>query len=510
MPTLMPRIRLPRVLPVLVSLVVLAASALAGGATDSDRWYLLKMADAPCGGVHTIVAESDGKVTTTSTMTISVRRGEVELLKIAIDSEFVETTDGKPVRMKSVQNTGTKPTTSTYTFQPDGAIELVTEQDGRSITKTLPKPEGVWLTPNAGEQFVKQRMKSGAKDITVRTIDPTAGVEPATIKYTGFEPVKVKVGGREVDAIKRQVTTQAMGTTVKSVDYVDTDGELVKSRMDLGVISIDMLASTAEEVAKAGAAPEVMVTTFCKPDKPIKDPRYATKAVLLLTLPEEAPEVRETGSQRVEKLENAVRLTISTTDLCPAAESDTKDAALLASTTLANLEDEKIKELAAKAVKGVPDEPAARAEACRQFVFRYIRKKNLTVAFASASDVARSREGDCTEHGVLLTALLRANGIPARAVVGLIYADQFAGSKGIFGYHMWSQALLTIDGKPRWVDLDGTLPYETPFDATHIALDLTTLADGVPMGGLGAIAKMLGRLEVKVESVEHAKTKQDE
>jgi hypothetical protein len=506
MPTLMPRIRLPRVLPALVALVVFAVSAAAGG--DSDRWYLLKMANTPCGGVHAVVTEADGKVTTTSAMTLAVRRGDVELLKIAVDTEFVETADGKPVRMRSVQNTGTTPTTSTYTFQPDGSIELVTEQDGRTLTKTLPKPEGVWLTPNAGEQFVKQRMKSGAKEITVRTIDPSAGIDPVTVKYTILEKTKVKAGGREIEAIKRQIVTQAMGATVKSVDYVDEEGELVKSRMDMGVISIDMLASTAGEVAKAGAAPEVMVTTFCKPDKPIKDPRNTRKVVLLLRLPDEMPKLPETGSQHTEPLENAVRLTISTSDQGPAPDADTKDASLLASTTFTNLDDEEIKKLAAKAVKDAGDDPAAKAEACRRFVFRYIRKKNLTVAFASASEVARSREGDCTEHGVLLTALLRANGIPARAVVGLIYADQFAGSKAIFGYHMWAQALLNIDGKPRWVDLDGTLPDEIPFDATHIALDVTNLADGSPMGGLGAIATMLGRLEVNVESVEHTPAKQ--
>ena len=39
-----------------------------------------------------------------------------------------------------------------------------------------------------------------------------------------------------------------------------------------------------------------------------------------------------------------------------------------------------------------------------------------------ASDVLVARKGDCTEHSVLLVALARALGIPARPVHGLVYA----------------------------------------------------------------------------------------
>src|SRR5205085_3072434 len=129
-------------------------------------------------------------------------------------------------------------------------------------------------------------------------------------------------------------------------------------------------------------------------------------------------------------------------------------------------------------------------------------EKDLGVGFANASETARTRRGDCTEHGVLLAALLRAANIPSRVACGLIYADGFAGSKHIFGYHMWAQALLNVNGKPTWVDLDGTLGDKTPFDATHIALAVSALADGQSQDALMAIATVIGRLQIKVESVE--------
>ena len=121
---------------------------------------------------------------------------------------------------------------------------------------------------------------------------------------------------------------------------------------------------------------------------------------------------------------------------------------------------------------------------------------------ASAAETARTRRGDCTEHGVLLAAMLRAAGIPSRVACGLIYVDGFVGSENIFGYHMWAEALLDVHGQPTWVDLDATLGPEAAFDAAHIALTVTALADGQPQDALVTLATIIGRLRIKVESVQ--------
>ena len=64
-----------------------------------------------------------------------------------------------------------------------------------------------------------------------------------------------------------------------------------------------------------------------------------------------------------------------------------------------------------------------------------VRNKNFTQALATAADVAQTREGDCTEHAVLLAALARAKDIPARVAIGLVYVESLKG----FGYHMWTE-----------------------------------------------------------------------
>ena len=52
--------------------------------------------------------------------------------------------------------------------------------------------------------------------------------------------------------------------------------------------------------------------------------------------------------------------------------------------------------------------------------------------------MAKSREGDCTEHAVFLMALCRARGIPARGAMGLVYLE----SQRAFFYHMWTEVYI--------------------------------------------------------------------
>lgn len=68
-----------------------------------------------------------------------------------------------------------------------------------------------------------------------------------------------------------------------------------------------------------------------------------------------------------------------------------------------------------------------------------------------ASIVARNRQGDCTEYAVLLTALSRAAGRPARVILGAVIVETAAGPV-TYG-HAWSE--LQVDG--RWAVADAAL-----------------------------------------------------
>src|SRR5690606_4085362 len=74
----------------------------------------------------------------------------------------------------------------------------------------------------------------------------------------------------------------------------------------------------------------------------------------------------------------------------------------------------------AQAVAPEETDHAKLAVELEKHVKRSITMKNFSQAFSTAAEVAKRREGDCTEHAVLLAGLARARGIPARVAIGLI------------------------------------------------------------------------------------------
>ena len=100
-----------------------------------------------------------------------------------------------------------------------------------------------------------------------------------------------------------------------------------------------------------------------------------------------------------------------------------------------------------------------------------------------ASDVLEAGKGDCTEHTVLLVALARALGIPARAVHGLVYARYGDGQAALY-WHAWPE----VRSAGEWIPLDPTFG-QAVADATHVALGSGTQVDTV--GLLGSL-KVVG------------------
>jgi transglutaminase-like putative cysteine protease len=98
--------------------------------------------------------------------------------------------------------------------------------------------------------------------------------------------------------------------------------------------------------------------------------------------------------------------------------------------------------------------PAARMAALQDRVYRHISNKNLRIGYASAGDAARLREGDCTEHALLLAALGRAAGVPTRVANGLAYTEDFGSGGPVFVPHAWVAAWTG----ERWQAFDAALP----------------------------------------------------
>ncbi len=489
------------------SLLFTSAIAAAGqAAAPYERWYIVELDGVRSGWMRETLEMEGENLKTSTRIELQIRRGEA-LIKVSLESAFVETQGGEPVYVRSMQQLGSEPVVQEFIFGKD-AVKVRARQGETEMPEVeAPLPGGsteAWLTPREAREFVAARLAAGAEEITYKSLDPSNGLTVATTKHQVLERTQVEALGRTVPAIK-WTTTSSLMPSIQTTDYVDLQGVPIRSEINLGMFTMTTILADRDLALAELAPPELLVSTLVTPDKPIKRPRRTKRAMYVLSVAEgELGDLPESAIQRVERLgEDRLRLTVDLTSPRRAPEADAADEAYTKATAMADSGDAAVRALMEKAVAGVDaSDRAARAEAMRRFVQRHIDEKNLDVGFATASETARTRAGDCTEHGTLLVAMLRADGIPARACSGLIYVDEFAGQKNVFGYHMWSQALLEVDGTPTWVDLDATLGDETPCDATHILLATTDLGEAGMNNAMVNLAPLLGRLRIGVESAE--------
>ena len=479
-------------------LVAVAAVAAAARGADwklqDERWYEVEIAGAQAGWMHESVWADGERYRTAARTRMSIGRGPVEVT-IQMTSTVLETRDGELLLMRLVQEMGEQPVDTEWLFEADRVVETA-RQGGREVTWDRPLPEGEWLTPMAARRRFNEARGRGEQTITYRTLDPQNGLEPITVTMVFAGEEQYRLEGRVIPVTAWTSTTSLLPFEAR--ELYDEAGHAVFQSIEAPFGTMVTRLSTKEKaLAQEGEpAPELLVATFVRPDRPIRRAMEATSARLRLRVAQGAlPALPTAGAQRVEPADDgsSAVVTVNLKRNQPAAHAEREP--YLARSSMVDAEDPEIRALVAQALRGAEASPLDRAEAMRALVHRVVSEKNLDTAFGTASETARTRSGDCSEHAVLLCAMLRADEIPARVAIGLIYADRFLGEQGIFGWHMWTQAL--IDG--RWVDLDATLP--VPYHAGHVLTGTTALAESALAVELTGTLMLIGNLEIEVLDV---------
>ncbi|MBN1847109.1 MAG: lasso peptide biosynthesis protein [Deltaproteobacteria bacterium] len=125
----------------------------------------------------------------------------------------------------------------------------------------------------------------------------------------------------------------------------------------------------------------------------------------------------------------------------------------------------------AREIAGDDANPLSVARKLMLWVYRNLDKRPV-VSIPSALEVLKTRMGDCNEHATLITAMLRAVGIPARLNVGIVY------NRNAFYYHAWTEAYLG-----NWITMDATMN-QMPADVSHIRLVRGNIDQQVEIMGL--------------------------
>lgn len=493
---------------------------------NEERWYVVMMEDprtkeySQCGYMHAIQKTLDGEVRSNTKTKIEIRRGEASV-QILQEQSYRETVDGKPIGFKFVTSMGKDPETLSGEIK-DGKIKLTAEQYGQVKERSTHNFAEEILFPWGVHLFQREQGLKKGTEYVIKTYEPSLnkdGALEARCKVLGPSQQEVLGKQRELSQIRSWVRLGSLSVPgapegavpanmeIESDTWVDADFAPVIMMMNIGFMKMKMYETTKDDAMKRGAPPEMFFETFVQTKREIG--KGAKEVTLRLTIskdgPNGLPDLPTTPMQSVKRINDRETIvTIRRNDWDKAREANSSEKSgeemspFLAASHVCDSRDRRIRRLARRAVKG-HDTPAEKADALRKFVTEYITDKNMDVGFATASDVARNRCGDCTEHGVLLAALCRAAGIPARGVSGIIeipsgYIHDKKGSA--FGYHMWTQAW--IDGQ--WIDLDAAMR-QTDCEPNRVALAVMPLGDEGLVNTVAGMIPIIGRLKIEVVDV---------
>jgi len=277
--------------------------------------------------------------------------------------------------------------------------------------------------------------------------------------------------------------------------WLNEQGQLARQETSYPELGKLVLLRTTREraLAPAGDTVDIGLKHVLRLSQPIPRPLEARKVVYRLRLRSgefgEGVFPQDDRQRLLRREANLIELEVLG-GVVPRASSGQREppAEYLRSNPVVNAEDPLVQELARKAV-GNESDPWQKALRIERWVYANLKKGTYTEAFASADEVARTREGDCTEHAVLAAAMCRAVGVPSRLVMGLAYAE----SLRALAPHMWLE--VWVDG--HWYGLDPTLG-RGYVPAPHLKIAHHSWNNVQPLKPLMVFRNLLPELSVEV------------
>lgn len=439
-------------------LLVLAAPLAAADHKDPPEFAAVMLMGEKIGYAVTQREVKGDQVTHTALMSMTMSRGPISIT-VTQDIKHVETADGKPLSFESTQNKSGM-TSTTSGVVKDGQMTVTRVIGGQTTTSTQPWPKDALMSEGLDLLARKMGLKAGTKYEYVEFSDDT--LQGHRCELAVGEKETIDLLGRSVEAVHIAGTMYVPQGQMPVSMYVDENYTSLRMQMDLGIMKVEMFRCD-EAFAKSPvkSTKDFLDAFMLTSPKPI--PPAARKVVFTLKKKTDKPfTLPQTDSQKVKQNEDGTTtVTVDLLDLPKGQplpyKGDHPDAlAALKPSPYVQSEDQAIVKKAREII-GTTTDAAEAANKLADWVVKHMKADaatSLSVGYASASEVLRTLKGDCTEHSVLLAALCRAVGIPARTATGMMYTSEFLGRKQAFGGHQWTQVFL--GGK--WIDLDAVLP----------------------------------------------------
>ncbi len=472
----------------------------AEGTVLREEWHALYVNGRKCGHQHYVTrpVRKDGRLLfrTSIEQAFSIRRGGMTL-QFDVDKTVTEDESGLVVSFRLDSRQG--PLRQVTEGHVEGQ-ELVLKSGvgGEAAVTRIPAPRG--LCPWAVDRL---RRRQGFEPGTSYSFNAFVPEFPSRALETSVTvgptvPVHTYKGVQQLHKLDYRVS---LLSGLEATDWVDEENTTWRSRATAGPgLQMEFRLVPREQALLPGRPADILVASFVKTDREIPRPRELERLRLLLLPKGEGSKLAELPAgphQRVERTAEGLVVTIRRAR--PSPEKSYRlpyrgkaHRNLLAPNRWMQTEDASVSAAAREALAGTEDALTA-ARRIEDYVSAKITRKDLSRGMGTALDALRDGSGDCTEHAVLVAALARASGMPARVVAGLAYVKDWPGVGDTFGYHMWTEVWVG-----QWLPLDGALGGH---DATHLAMTRSDMNSPDALPGVVGIIAFLGKIKVRVLEV---------
>lgn len=349
------------------------------------------------------------------------------------------------------------------------------------------------------EKIIKERGLVPGKKYDFKILDPVSySLTSCHFEVTGKEEVIIL--GREMNLWHVKTEAQYI-IPINTDEWIDDKGEIWKSESKTSfatTTSIRMPKEKAMEMSEKNF--DIAFSSLIKSNVTFKNPQQVKSVTFKLSgisLDRIKNFPYDDGSQKLLEIKDDYAFLQTSSQIFDEKEAilipveDEKFRKFLKPSTFCQSDDPEIKEVAGEIV-GEESNSWRAAKKIAEWVRKEITP-NYDVGFASAKEIIKNRQGDCSEYTVITVALCRAVGIPARAAVGIMYG------RGIFAYHMWAEVYVG-----RWIGLDSKWlvvdeksgQYYT--DATHIKFGRSLLDENIFKEMGQAVSEIIGKLKLEI------------
>lgn len=440
-------------------------------------------------------------VRTTTVEQLQIQRAG-QPLKMTVENVFLSHADGSLKQFTTKIDQAGSVTRFSGQTSEDGKTLKISTQGGQKQAATQDSID--WQPGYGGlhavyRLFQEPPIEAGQVRSAMALVPTMNRVAKHTIQGQKEEAVTM-LDGSTVTLLKTRYLTEIEGQPpLESTAWVDDDGEIVKMTSPVQNFEIyrcsKEFALSANKVVSFDLALDTIVPVDGMPKGNRDDlPEFTYQVKLKSGNP--AKIFASATNQKVTAIDDhTAKLHVwrirPDSKLPPKLpESGKPTDADLAASPLVQVEAPAVQQLKRQAAIEGKD-AGQQAFALEKFVHETIEEKNFSQGFLSAAEVAQWKTGDCTEHAVLLMALLRAQGIPSRGALGLVYVDY--GDKQGFAYHMWTEAWIG----DRWLPLDATRG-KGGIGVDYIKVTQTDLSGSGAFAAFLPVSQVIGQLEINV------------